>query len=105
LQTSWQVVAEAYWALFTGALGDPAKIGAALQSGDGLAMRRAFNPFFESLVASTPYIFGGLAVALGFRSGLFNIGAEGQLFMGAIFAVYVGYAGDHPHRFPPAGKG
>ena len=57
-----------------------------------MAIRRAFNPFFESLVASTPYIFGGLSVALGFRAGLFNIGAEGQIFVGAIFSAYVGYS-------------
>ena len=50
-------------------------------------IRRAFNPFFESLVKSTPYIFGGLAVALGFRAGLFNIGVEGQIFIGAIFSA------------------
>jgi len=43
-------------------------------------------------VQSTPYIFTGLAVAVGFRSGLFNIGVEGQLFMGAAAATYVGYA-------------
>ena len=43
-------------------------------------------------MASTPYIFGGLAVALGFRAGLFNIGAEGQIFIGAIFAAFVGYS-------------
>ncbi len=92
LLTAWRVVAEAYSALFAGSIGDPAKIIAALQSGDGLAIRRAFNPILESLVASTPYIFAGLAVALGFRSGLFNIGAEGQLFMGAIFSAYVGYS-------------
>jgi simple sugar transport system permease protein len=92
LQASWRVVAEAYWALFTGALGDPAKMVAALQSGEARAMSRAFNPIFESLVASTPYIFGGLGVALGFRAGLFNIGAEGQIFVGAIFAAFVGYA-------------
>ncbi len=49
-------------------------------------------PFSESLVAATPYIFGGLSVALGFRVGLFNIGAEGQVFMGAIFATFVGYS-------------
>jgi simple sugar transport system permease protein len=55
-------------------------------------IRRAFNPFFESLVATTPYIFGGLAVALGFRAGVFNIGAEGQIFVGAIFSAYVGYS-------------
>ena len=92
LGASFRIVWEAYSALFTGSLGDPAKISAALQSGDGEAIRRAFNPFFESLVASTPYIFGGLALALGFRAGVFNIGAEGQVFVGAIFAAYAGYA-------------
>ncbi len=46
----------------------------------------------ESLVWATPYILGGLAVALAFRAGLFNIGAEGQIGAGALCAVYVGYA-------------
>ena len=41
---------------------------------------------------STPYIFGGLAVALGFRAGLFNIGVEGQIFIGAVTGVWAGYA-------------
>jgi len=81
---------ETYVALFYGAVGEPAKISAALQSGDPLAVRRAFNPILESLVQSTPYIFAGLAVALGFRVGLFNIGAEGQLFIGAMTGVWVG---------------
>ncbi len=92
LKTAWEAVVVAYKALFVGAFGDPAKIIAALGSGDDAAMRRAFSPFFESLVASTPYIFGGLSVALGFRAGLFNIGAEGQIFVGAIFSAFVGYS-------------
>jgi simple sugar transport system permease protein len=92
LRAAWSTLTTAYSALFTGSIGDPARIVAALQSGDQLAIRRAFNPFLESLVATTPYIFGGLAVALGFRSGLFNIGAEGQLWLGAIFAAFAGYA-------------
>ena len=79
-----------YVALFYGSFGNPAKISAAIQSGEAEEIRRAFNPFFESLVASTPYIFAGLAVALGFRVGLFNIGVEGQLFIGAITAVAAG---------------
>ncbi|WP_299027372.1 ABC transporter permease [uncultured Thermanaerothrix sp.] len=91
LTAMWDVVARSYTALFTGALGDPVRIINALQSGNALEIRRAFNPFLESLVTSTPYIFAGLAVALGFRAGVFNIGAEGQLFMGAITATYVGY--------------
>jgi ABC-type uncharacterized transport system permease subunit len=92
LAAAWKTVSTAYAALFTGSIGDPVRIITALQSGDGMLIRRAFNPFFESLVASTPYIFAGLAVALGFRTGLFNIGVEGQLFMGAITSTYVGYA-------------
>jgi len=46
--------------------------------------------FAETLVATVPYIFLGLAVALGFRAGLFNIGAEGQFYLGAIFGVWAG---------------
>jgi simple sugar transport system permease protein len=37
----------------------------------------------ETAVWATPYIFAGLAVALAFKGGLFNIGAEGQLALGA----------------------
>jgi simple sugar transport system permease protein len=92
LRAGWNILTTAYSALFTGAIGDPARIGAALSSGNAEDVRKAFYPFFESLVAATPYIFGGLAVALGFRAGLFNIGAEGQIFIGAIFAAYVGYS-------------
>jgi len=92
LKASLDLVASTYAALFTGAFGDPAKIKAALESGDAMALRRAVNPFFETLVAATPYIYGGLAVALGFRGGLFNIGVEGQLFIGATTATFVGYS-------------
>lgn len=92
LQTAVTLVGQSYWALFTGSIGDPQKIFLALQNGDPLQLRRAFNPFFDSLVAATPYIFAGLAVAVGFRTGLFNIGVEGQLYIGAACAVYVGSA-------------
>ena len=91
LKEAWNLVYTAYSSLWIGAFGSPAKIVAALQSGDPALIRRAFYPLTESLVASTPYIFGGLAVALGFRAGLFNIGVEGQIFVGAIFAAYAGY--------------
>lgn len=81
-----------YGALFTGSIGDPVRIINALQSGDAMEIRRAFNPFLESLVASTPFIFAGLAVAFGFNAGLFNIGAEGQLFIGATLTAWVGFS-------------
>jgi len=63
-----------------------------ISSGNAGEIRSAVNPILESLVNATPYIFSGLAVAVGFRSGLFNIGVEGQLFIGAACATYVGYA-------------
>jgi simple sugar transport system permease protein len=56
------------------------------------------NALAETLVATIPYIFLGLAVAVGFRAGLFNIGAEGQFYLGAIFGVAVGF---ELHGLPP----
>lgn len=50
-------------------------------------------PNLESMfVRSIPFVIAGLAVALGFKAGLFNIGAEGQLYAGAIVAVMLGFA-------------
>ncbi len=46
----------------------------------------------ETTVWATPYIFAGLAVALAFKGGLFNIGAEGQLALGAVSSAWIGYA-------------
>jgi len=65
-------VLAAYGGLFEGAIGSPKAIA-------------------TSLTYCTPYILAGLAVALGFQCGLFNIGAEGQLFMGALAATFVGF--------------
>lgn len=45
----------------------------------------------ETLLAATPLILCGLGLALGFRAGLFNIGAEGQLMLGGMAAVAVGF--------------
>jgi general nucleoside transport system permease protein len=50
------------------------------------------NALSETTVWATPYIFAGLAVALAFKGGMFNIGAEGQLAFGAVMAAWVGYA-------------
>ena len=44
----------------------------------------------QTLIATTPLILCGLAVAFAFRCGLFNIGGQGQYQMGAIAAVWVG---------------
>jgi simple sugar transport system permease protein len=68
-----EVVIAAYRGLFQGALGSRQAIA-------------------NTLVEATPYILAGLAVALPFKCGLFNIGAEGQLYAGALSAVTVGFA-------------
>src|SRR3982751_207135 len=50
----------------------------------------SLNNFGYTLFIATPLIFTGLAVAVAFRAGLLNIGAEGQLYVGAFAAAWVG---------------
>ena len=45
----------------------------------------------NSLLAATPLIFTGLATAIAFRAGVFNIGVEGSLYIGALAAAWVGF--------------
>lgn len=68
---------DGYLALWNGIFGDSYNIG-------------------ETIRQITPYVFAGLAVAFAFRTGLFNIGVEGQLIVGWLAAAYVGYAVDLP---------
>lgn len=86
----------AYGALFAGSFGTPAEyiegFKVLFATGDNTVLIKAIYPFTESLVTATPYIFAGLSVALGFRCGLFNIGAEGQFFIGALCSAFVGYS-------------
>jgi general nucleoside transport system permease protein len=84
-------VAEAYQALFTGAFGSPTQIVQAIASGEGQQILVALRPLSETITTATPLILAGLSVALGFRAGLFNIGAEGQITVGAMFAGVVGF--------------
>ncbi|CAB4864987.1 MAG: ABC transporter permease [Actinobacteria bacterium] len=46
----------------------------------------------ETLTAATPLILAGLSVAIAFRAGLFNIGGEGQILIGGMFAVWAGFS-------------
>ncbi|WP_087972849.1 ABC transporter permease [Oceanobacillus rekensis] len=68
---------EGYTALWNGAFGDSYTLG-------------------ETIRRSTPYILTGLSIAFAFRTGLFNIGAEGQVIVGWLAAVWVGLAIDAP---------
>ncbi|WP_040286808.1 ABC transporter permease [Sporosarcina koreensis] len=66
-----------YAALWNGIFGDSYAIG-------------------ETIRQISPYILAGLAVAFAFRTGLFNIGVEGQLIVGWFVAAYVGMAFELP---------
>jgi general nucleoside transport system permease protein len=68
--------------------GDPIRAYTGLIQGS-MGSTKAWS---ETAVWATPYIFAGLAVALAFKGGLFNIGAEGQLAVGAVFSALIGYA-------------
>lgn len=65
---------------------NPLKAYAALL--DGAIGNR--NSVAETLLRAIPLSLAGVGVAIAFRAGAFNIGAEGQLFMGAITAAWVG---------------
>jgi simple sugar transport system permease protein len=75
LAAGFKSVGGAYGGLVAGGIGNPFA---------------DITPVTETLLRATPLIFAGLAVALGFRAGLFNIGAEGQIYIGALFATGVG---------------
>jgi ABC-type uncharacterized transport system permease subunit/basic membrane lipoprotein Med (substrate-binding protein (PBP1-ABC) superfamily) len=96
LAAGWQAIVQAYTALFEGAFGSPSRIAKGFsiysQTGETSELLGAIRPLTESVRIATPYIFAGLAVALGFRCGLFNIGAEGQYFVGGLASVFVGYS-------------
>lgn len=54
-------------------------------------LRYSILHFDEVLWYATPFILTGLSVALAFKCGLFNIGAEGQLLMGSLAGTMVGF--------------
>ena len=80
-------VGRGYGAMLAGAFGDPGRILTAIGSGNERDIAAAIRPITETLVAATPLIFTGLAVAISFRAGMFNIGVEGQLMIGALGAT------------------
>ena len=75
-------VVDAYYAMFRGSIVD-------LNAPNAVRM---FKPLTDSLFYSIPLIISGLGLALGFRAGLFNIGGKGQIIVGALAAVWVGFS-------------
>lgn len=83
---SWDAVSDAYKALFRGAIFDY----------EADTFNRSVRPITESMTFAIPLILAGLGIAVGFRAGLFNIGAQGQIIIGGIVAAYTGFAFDLP---------
>lgn len=96
LSMAFSQVTQAYIALLEGSFGNPVEIVQGVttyfQTGDDRDFAREIRPLLDSLRISTPYVFTGLSVALAFRCGLFNIGAEGQYFLGGLFSTFIGYS-------------
>ena len=92
LGAAWSAVLNTYGALLRGSIGDPGRLLSAIVSLDWDALKSALVPLSETIISATPLILTGLSVALAFRVGLFNIGAEGQLYMGSLLAVIVGFS-------------
>nr|WP_243063823.1 ABC transporter permease [Humibacter sp. RRB41] len=85
-QAIWNVVSGAYSSLFQGAIynfGRP-------------TFSAGIRPFTDTLTYATPLIVAGLGVGLGFRTGLFNIGGQGQMLIAAAFCGWIGWSFDLP---------
>jgi simple sugar transport system permease protein len=63
---------------------------ALLEGGLGIGARDPTNALTGSIVNTAPLLLAGLAVALGFKAGLFNIGATGQFVIGGLVASIAG---------------
>jgi general nucleoside transport system permease protein len=82
LSAIWQSVAGAYAAIFRGGVYDFTSDN----FGDGI------TSFLNSIGFATPLIAAGLGIAVGFRSGVFNIGGTGMILVSAACAGWVGFA-------------
>ncbi|WP_203796658.1 ABC transporter permease [Actinoplanes couchii] len=90
LSSSWELISTAYSELLMGAFGDPAVFQAWFAG--TATWQQAFTPLSETLTYAAPLVFTGLSVALAFRGGLFNIGAQGQAVLGCIVAGVAGFS-------------
>jgi general nucleoside transport system permease protein len=81
------LVVHGYGAMLSGAIGDPGRILAAIQTGTERDVAAAIRPLTEALLFSTPLIFVGLAVGAAFHAGLVNFGADGQFLIGGLGAT------------------
>lgn len=70
--------------------------GAGILGKDGIGLFTNLKRLGDTLLSTTTLILTGLSVAFAFRTGLFNIGASGQMLMGGFVAVFLGLKLDFP---------
>jgi simple sugar transport system permease protein len=97
LAQAWDTAVGAYVEMFEGSIFNPHTVAALFQQAsistaihDGY-LSAVFNPLSETCVQATPLILAGLAVALPYQAGMFNIGGQSQFIGGALLATYLGY--------------
>ena len=73
LGASWDKISSTFYAMWVGSMG-------------------SWVAFTNTTAEATPLICGGLAVAVAFRAGLFNIGAQGQAMLGALIGAFLGFS-------------
>lgn len=86
LTAAWKAVSSAYGALFE----------SSIFNSKGRNFGDMIYPLTETLTVATPLILAGLGVMMAFRAGMFNIGAQGQIVIGAALAAYVGFSWNLP---------
>jgi ABC-type uncharacterized transport system permease subunit len=84
IHDAFAAVGQAYAALFEGSILNPGTLSSH-------SATKILQPLSETVTVGTPLILAGLSVALAFRAGLFNIGAQGQLILGAIVGGWIGF--------------
>jgi len=80
-QTAGDALGSAYGAIWQGAV----------YNSGAPTFATKIAPFMQTLTSATPLIFAGLGLGIGFRAGLFNIGAQGQILIGATLGASVGF--------------
>jgi len=102
LSMAWDTAIGAYVEMFEGSIFNPHTVAALFQQASFAAaihdgyLSAVFNPLSETCVQATPLILAGLAVALPYRAGLFNIGGQSQFIGGALLCTYLGYGVNLP---------
>jgi ABC-type uncharacterized transport system permease subunit len=92
IASSFNTVWFAYEELFQGAVVNFHSLRLLIDDPSKVTLATALIPLSGTLTYATPLIVAGLGLAIGFRSSLFNIGGQGQVILGGVLALLVGFS-------------